>query len=83
MLALSVNYARTDDGQLSLVLIGILPLLMDFLGDKLADAVGRIGSRKRFLCFQLFRRAVRGDGAGEKNLMDIVLFRKGNYIWFR
>ena len=79
VLALAVNDAGADDGELPRRVL-CLPDLVDLFRHQLADAVGRIGHRDRFLGLQLLRRAVGGDGAGEQDLPDAVPFRKGGHM---
>ena len=80
ILTLSEYHTRTNDSELAMSSISILPLLMNLLCHQLRDTVCSIRSRQGRLLLQLLSCSVWCDTRSKHNLLDIPLLCKRHHI---
>ena len=80
ILTLSEYHTRTNDSELAMSNITILPLLMNLLCHQLRDTVCSIRSRQSCLLLQLLSSSVWCNTRSKHNLLDIPLFGESHHI---
>ena len=80
ILTLSEYHTWTNNSELTMSRIAILPLLMNLLCHQLRDTVCCIRSRQSCLLLQLLCSTVWCDTRSKHNLLDIPLLSKSHHI---
>ena len=80
ILTLSEYNTWTNNSELTMSCIAILPLLMNLLCHQLRDTVCSIRSRQSSLLLQFLSSTVWCDARSKHNLLDIPLLSKCHYI---
>ena len=80
ILTLSENHTRTNDSELTVSRITILPLLMNLLSHQLRDTICSIRSWQSSLLLQLLSSTVWCNTRSKHHLLDVPLLCKRHHI---